>query len=662
MPKYWIKRVGCTDEEAFGIQLDAGCDVSDLLQQATAVFDFGLCKPAELRVVLHGEVLSNRRALQDADLASTFVVEPKEGAENKFHAKSSPEPQPAATALPQPPPAPLSRSNSQQATPVSMSPSNAASTASAYERATQRRLGGAAAGSRRTSSPKTVAEPISKVHAPPAAHSARSPTARPKPVSEQQHHHHTHTLAAVPGAPPLPTSVSAPAPVDGGAKPASSLADVPKTRTLARNTWAAAGNRNSPARVRSPSPLNDSVRSVTTATVSGQTPPSHAQKCHPVCDRFEPQWGTPATCGRCKQHRSTHGRPNAVAAVTGVSKPPPAAIPSTRARVNLVPRVASLARSHSHSDSADGPNSRPPSAVKRSGSGTRHVDPAAMTGTAPPGGPRSNSATKTGVRTSSPVAFGASSGRTISATRTTERPAAAALGGRTSPAARAASPPVVKSRVDSRRAASPTVASVAKPTTGAGAAATAEPESRKRTPVTRPSPTRTASPVGQQPPVATAKRAPSPRAKSSGAPATKAAERVSISTNTSPTMPPSPLAPPQPPAPPTTNGQDEHSAPASVPSSALQHLADDETTAREAAQPPAQPTAPSPRHFPKQSSRFRTRNHSTISMFQRQRERLGWIEVFRSTILVRVRERDDDVVIAHVHATTSRSSSPACFT
>jgi hypothetical protein len=257
MPKYWVKRVGATDDEAFGVPLEAGADVSDLLQSAVAIFDFGACKPAELRVVLGGAVLSNRKCIDGLNDV-TFTIEPKEGAEAKFHAVVSADD--------------LSR-------PTNRSPVQPSSSSSPAKR-----------------SGNVATRPASQAPPLPVPVTAAAPirTANNTTKSEVPKTRGLISKPAVPLATPSRTR---------SASPTTAARGVPQSR--ARSP----GGKPQAAET----PVKDSSTVSTSAGSPGANrapPPIHK---HETCGKFEPSWGSQTTCAKCKQHRSMHsttGKPS----------------------------------------------------------------------------------------------------------------------------------------------------------------------------------------------------------------------------------------------------------------------------------------------------------------------------------------------------------------
>jgi hypothetical protein len=406
MPKFWIKRVGATDEEAFGIVMADGSDISDLLQQATVVFNLGTCKAAELRVLLHGEILSNRRALTRDDQKVTFVIEPKEGAELKFHSR-------AAAADNHGPTPPRSGSHSRRnsmsdvgdlppgvpdvevggnhSVPVPAAvPSS--STMTAYQKAMQRRMYpgsrpiavsvAAASPSRETRSPEPDEAPnqVLDEHVPDSAPTAApSPRDRPAAASESltaprdnaPHavHHTTTTRGDAP---------TADRPSDDHVRPSS-----------VRAPGAAAERGASPAAAtsqRDPSPRAHAVSHAPSASRIAElaTPrPRPAPQDGPVGKR-QPQ--TAREIGGSAPDHGVRGPPLPTSVVRPAPTGPPLAGNARHGNAASVPKTRTLARQASQPQSDPGTPKRKPTAVA-SASARRATSPASATSSGAPRAP-----------------------------------------------------------------------------------------------------------------------------------------------------------------------------------------------------------------------------------------------------------------------------------
>jgi hypothetical protein len=317
MPKYWVKHLGADDDDAFGIVMPDESDVSDMLQSACAVFDFGGRKPSQLRVLLAGERVSNRADLADIGTRAVMEIEFREA----MPAPIATPARPAAKALPV----------AAAASPVRLKAPvvRSISTLSPLRKAMSSFKGVSASPGASTSGPS-----------PQRSASVGSPSRKP----------------------PVPTSVTRPSPSRAAAPPGipaarGHIASIPVRKPAVpsplRRPSPSGSNTGTPLRsssvssLRGASPTVGLHRSVALSAdpsmVRGASPasrstPSHTEANHPACRAFVSAWGTPTTCATCKQHKVLH-------LVGAVEKPPSRIVkrPVTRSVASPPPAAAGRA-------------------------------------------------------------------------------------------------------------------------------------------------------------------------------------------------------------------------------------------------------------------------------------------------------------------------------
>jgi hypothetical protein len=362
MLKYWVKRDGEADDEALGILVEDGSDVSDLLQAAAKVIDFG-CKPSELKLHLgdSGPGVSNRDALKPDQRECIFVLKRKPAplqetasspnvvsVGNHATPKTDQQTVVARPPIPRPPSAP--NSSSKAGRPVSPairppSPRTRIGTDSNVSPIVRRsvstdRTAGAGKGSTQIAPTRSNSAPRRPVVAPNSAPTATGTTSNTPSGTTN-----SGPAAALPGArSPLPRWVSGagdsplkrPATTatsshpKGGSSTRSGSGTGPKSLQWVPSQTSTNGSLDS-----------DKITSTAGLASSGQkkasnaalTPESaariaalatakeiHSKKVvESPCPRFEAKWGTPAVCSKCGLTRLQHWATNSLP----IQKSPP---------------------------------------------------------------------------------------------------------------------------------------------------------------------------------------------------------------------------------------------------------------------------------------------------------------------------------------------------